>query len=94
MLLAPAAVSAPIRQGYNGVMNLHTHQASADYYAILGIACTTSRCPATSRPALCFMHDVVAPDVALHDDSTLGVPTVPGLGVAPDPAALAAVTER
>jgi hypothetical protein len=40
------------------------------------------------------MHDVVAPDVALHDDSTLGVPTVPGLGVAPDPAALAAVTER
>jgi L-alanine-DL-glutamate epimerase-like enolase superfamily enzyme len=40
------------------------------------------------------MHDVVAPDFALHDDSTLGVPTAPGIGVAPDPAALAAVTER
>jgi hypothetical protein len=37
---------------------------------------------------------VAAPDCALSDDSTLGVPPVPGLGVAPDPAALAAVTER
>jgi hypothetical protein len=40
------------------------------------------------------MHDVVAPDVAQRDDSTLGVPTAPGIGLAPDPAALAAMTER
>jgi hypothetical protein len=36
---------------------------------------------------------VAAPDFALHDDSALGVPPAPGLGVAPDSAASAAVTE-
>jgi hypothetical protein len=40
------------------------------------------------------LQDVVGPDFALHDDSTLGVPAAPGFGVAPDPAGSAAVTER
>ena len=39
------------------------------------------------------MHDVVAPDFMPHNDSTPGVLTAPGIGVAPDPAASAAMTE-
>jgi O-succinylbenzoate synthase len=41
-----------------------------------------------------YAHDVAGPDFVLGGDSTLGVPTAPGIGVEPDPAALAAVTER
>jgi o-succinylbenzoate synthase len=41
-----------------------------------------------------YVQDVVAPNFVLYADGTLGVPTAPGLGVAPDPAALAAVMER
>jgi len=37
---------------------------------------------------------VAGPDFALNDDSTLSVPTGPGIGVEPDPAAMEAATEH
>src|SRR5205085_10683567 len=48
----------------------------------------------TSASARYYAHDVAGPDFVLSADSTLGVPAAPGIGVEPDPAALAAATER
>ncbi len=47
-----------------------------------------------SASARYYAHDVAGPDFALNDDSTLSVPTGPGIGVEPDSAALAAATTR
>lgn len=47
-----------------------------------------------SASARYYEHDVAGPDFALNADSTLSVPTDPGIGVEPDPAALDAATER
>ena len=47
-----------------------------------------------SASARYYAHDVAGPDFVLSDDSTLRVPAAPGIGVEPDPAALAAATER
>jgi len=41
-----------------------------------------------------YARDVAGPDFALEGDSALRVPTGPGIGVEPDPAVLAAATER
>ena len=47
-----------------------------------------------SASARYYAHDVAGPDFVLNDDSTLSVPTAPGIGVEPDPAALEAATEH
>jgi len=47
-----------------------------------------------SASARYYNHDVAGPDFALNDDSTLSVPTGPGIGVEPDPAAMEAATEH
>ncbi len=47
-----------------------------------------------SASARYYAHDVAAPDFTLNDDSTLSVPDGPGIGVTPDPDALAAATQR
>ncbi len=47
-----------------------------------------------SASARYYARDVAFPDFALNDDSTLSVPTGPGLGVEPDREALAAATVR
>ena len=41
-----------------------------------------------SASARYFAHDVAGPNFVLNDDSTLTVPTGPGIGVEPDPAAM------
>ncbi len=45
-----------------------------------------------SANARYYAHDVAGPNFTLNDDSTLSVPTGPGIGVEPDPAALTAAT--
>jgi O-succinylbenzoate synthase len=47
-----------------------------------------------SASARYYAHDVAGPDFVLNADSTLTVPTGPGIGVEPDGAALDAATER
>jgi len=47
-----------------------------------------------SASARYYAHDVAGPDFTLNSDSTLSVPTGPGIGVEPDPAALDAATTR
>jgi o-succinylbenzoate synthase len=47
-----------------------------------------------SASARYYAHDVAGPDFVLGADSTLRVPAAPGIGVEPDPATLAAATER
>ena len=47
-----------------------------------------------SASARYYAHDVAGPDFVLNDDSTLSVPTGPGIGVEPIPDALAAATRR
>ena len=47
-----------------------------------------------SASARYYARDVAGPDFVLNDDSTLTVPTGAGIGVEPDPGALAAATEH
>jgi O-succinylbenzoate synthase len=47
-----------------------------------------------SASARYYAHDVAGPDFVLGAASTLRVPDAAGIGVEPDPAALAAATER
>ncbi len=47
-----------------------------------------------SASARYYAHDVAGPDFTLNSDSTLSVPSGPGIGVEPDPAALEAATTR
>jgi len=47
-----------------------------------------------SASARYYAHDVAGPDFTLNSDSTLSVPSGPGIGVEPDPTALEVATDR